>query len=80
MSQQQKADDLIKKALLTMIDRYHHQVGALVRENLNAYTNDNLVQLIESKVGDDLQMIRINGSVVGGLVGVMLHLLNLVIK
>lgn len=80
LSQQQKADSLIKKALLTMIDRYHHQVGALVRENLNAYTNNNLVQLIESKVGDDLQMIRINGSVVGGLVGLMLHLLNLLIK
>jgi uncharacterized membrane-anchored protein YjiN (DUF445 family) len=80
LGQQEKTDKVIKAALLTMIDRYHHQVGTLVRENLNAYTNDNLVEFIESKVGDDLQMIRINGSVVGGLVGMLLHLINLIVK
>ncbi len=80
LNQQEKTDKVIKVALLTMLDRYHNQVGTLVRENLNAYTNDKLVEFIESKVGDDLQMIRINGSVVGGLVGMLLHLVNLIIK
>ena len=35
-----------------------------------------IVNLIESKVGNDLQMIRINGSVVGGLVGMAVFLLT----
>lgn len=29
--------------------------------------------LIESKVGDDLQFIRINGTLVGGLIGLLIH-------
>ena len=62
-----------------VINRYHQQVGRLVRENLAVYTNEHLVTFIESRVGDDLQMIRINGALVGGLVGVLLHLVNLVI-
>jgi uncharacterized membrane-anchored protein YjiN (DUF445 family) len=31
---------------------------------------------IERAVGRDLQFIRVNGTVVGGLVGVLIHLIN----
>jgi Predicted membrane protein len=29
--------------------------------------------LIEEKVGDDLQFVRINGTIVGGLIGLLIH-------
>jgi uncharacterized membrane-anchored protein YjiN (DUF445 family) len=78
--QQDNLDHLMKRILFTVIDRHHQQLGSLIRENLNTYTNDYFIEFIENKVGDDLQMIRINGSVVGGTVGLILHAVNLVIK
>jgi len=40
---------------------------------------DTLVNLIEIKVGRDLQYIRLNGAVVGGMVGAFLAILKIVI-
>jgi uncharacterized membrane-anchored protein YjiN (DUF445 family) len=34
---------------------------------------DTIVDKLESQVGKDLQFIRINGTVVGGLIGLLLH-------
>ena len=53
----------------------HGQIGQIVNAYLESFSNDELVAYIEDKVLDDLQMIRINGSVVGGLVGMLLFLL-----
>jgi uncharacterized membrane-anchored protein YjiN (DUF445 family) len=58
------ADDLLR--------RHHHQIGLTVRENLEALDTDRLVQQIEDRVGADLQFIRLNGALVGGLIGVLL--------
>src|SRR5262249_4132569 len=55
------ADDLLR--------RHHHQIGLTVRENLEALDTGALVAQIEERVGADLQFIRLNGAVVGGLVG-----------
>ncbi len=60
------ADDLLR--------RYHHEIGRTVRENLEALETGRLVAQIEERVGADLQFIRLNGAVVGGLVGVVLAL------
>lgn len=72
----EKFDSLIKGVLNKLIDNAHESIGRLVRDNLNKYSDNMLVDLIESKAGDDLQLIRINGSVVGGLVGILFFLLT----
>ncbi len=46
-------------------------------ENLDT---DQVSKLIEEKVGEDLQYIRINGTVIGGLIGVILYTLTEIIK
>lgn len=73
---QAQADQAIKNLLIQWIDQYHHYIGRLVAQNLNQYDDKALIHLIEHKVGDDLQMIRINGSVVGGLSGMALYLIS----
>jgi uncharacterized membrane-anchored protein YjiN (DUF445 family) len=65
--QQQALAQLFRRALMAFIDTHHAHIGRMVRERLDQYSTETLVELIESRVGNDLQMIRINGSVVGGL-------------
>src|SRR5262249_29462339 len=55
-----------------LLRRHHHQIGLTVRENLEALDTGTLVAMIEARVGHDLQFIRLNGAVVGGLVGLVL--------
>ena len=59
-----------------LLRRYHHQIGVTVRENLEALETGALVARIEDRVGADLQFIRLNGAVVGGLVGLGIALLR----
>ena len=73
---QHKVDLYLKDSLYKLVDNFHHNIGKLVRENLSKYSNEMLVDLIEDKAGNDLQLIRINGSVVGGLVGIAFFLIT----
>lgn len=76
-SEEQKSIDIyIKKAAAKLIDAKHHQIGEIVKDKLNEFSNEELVELIETNAGNDLQMIRINGSVVGGFVGIITYLLT----
>jgi uncharacterized membrane-anchored protein YjiN (DUF445 family) len=65
--QQQALAQLLRQGIMAFIDTHHAHIGTMVRERLDQYSTAALVAFIENKVGNDLQMIRINGSVVGGL-------------
>jgi len=71
-----KFDQVVKNMLNQWLDTYHDEIGKIVMESLNKFTNVMLVDFIENKIGNDLQMIRINGSVVGGLVGMVLYIMT----
>jgi uncharacterized membrane-anchored protein YjiN (DUF445 family) len=71
-------DAWVRATAVDLLRRHHHQIGLTVRENLEALTDDQLVEQIESRVGADLQFIRLNGAVVGGLIGVLLAIAHLV--
>jgi uncharacterized membrane-anchored protein YjiN (DUF445 family) len=45
----------------------------LIQDRLNELSDVALVELVETKIADDLQMIRINGSLVGAVVGMVLY-------
>ncbi|MBI2964454.1 MAG: DUF445 domain-containing protein [Deltaproteobacteria bacterium] len=70
-------DAWVRETAVDLVRRHHHQIGVTVRENLETLTDDQLVEQIESRVGADLQFIRLNGAVVGGLIGVLLALAHL---
>ncbi|HWR40774.1 MAG TPA: DUF445 domain-containing protein [Patescibacteria group bacterium] len=74
--QRQVADRFIKQVLRDWIESCHGQIGGMVEEKLSQFSDTMLVDFIETRVGNDLQMIRINGSVVGGAVGILLYLLQ----
>jgi uncharacterized membrane-anchored protein YjiN (DUF445 family) len=56
-----------------VIRRYRHQIPALITEVVNSWNAEEVGRKIEAEIGRDLQYIRINGTFVGGAVGVLLH-------
>ncbi|MBU6281610.1 DUF445 family protein [bacterium] len=65
-------DDRVREGAVDLLRRHHHQIGLTVRENLEALDTGALVRLVESRVGNDLQYIRLNGALVGGVIGALL--------
>jgi uncharacterized membrane-anchored protein YjiN (DUF445 family) len=71
-------DHWVRSNVNDLVRRHHHVLGDIVEGRLKDLTDDQLVDEIEGRVGADLQFIRLNGAVVGGLVGVLLALAHLV--
>jgi uncharacterized membrane-anchored protein YjiN (DUF445 family) len=69
-------DRWVRATVDDLLRRHHHQVGVTVRENLEALDPGTLVAMIETRVGADLQFIRLNGALVGGLVGLLLAVMH----
>ncbi len=55
---------------------YGDQIVKLVSETVRGWDAQTITDRVENAVGRDLQYIRINGTVVGGLVGVVLHAID----
>jgi uncharacterized membrane-anchored protein YjiN (DUF445 family) len=71
---QRRFDDWIKRKIADLLEQYHGEIGSIVERNLAKLSDEQLVRQIEEKVGGDLQYIRVNGAVVGGLVGAGIYL------
>ncbi|MBA2480905.1 MAG: DUF445 family protein, partial [Planctomycetes bacterium] len=78
-AQRARLDAWLHGAVREMVAKHHDLVGQMVRASLDpkVMSDRALVDQIESKVGDDLQYIRLNGAIVGGMVGVCLAALKL---
>ncbi|MDR3588605.1 MAG: DUF445 domain-containing protein [Negativicutes bacterium] len=68
-------EDRLKMAMGEFIDIEHNLVATVVKEALQRLSDEDLNRFVEDKAGEDLAWIRINGSVVGGIVGLLLFLL-----
>lgn len=77
---QEKVDDIIKNFVEKILAEYHDQIPALIRERLEKLNDEELTTFVEEKVSDDLQMIRINGSVCGAAAGMFLYGVSLLIE
>jgi uncharacterized membrane-anchored protein YjiN (DUF445 family) len=65
-----------RRAIVGMAARYGNGIVTLVSETVRGWDADTVTGRLEAAVGRDLQYIRINGTVVGGLVGLGLHLID----
>jgi len=77
---QGKFDKFTKNFIEKMLAEYHGEIPNLILERLNKWNDDELTEFVEGKVSDDLQMIRINGSVCGGIVGMLLYIVSYIIN
>lgn len=67
----------IRETVSDLLVKFHSEIGNMVRNSMMKLNNKELVEQIEEKVGGDLQYIRLNGAIVGGLVGIIIALLKL---
>jgi uncharacterized membrane-anchored protein YjiN (DUF445 family) len=73
---QQWIDEQILAAVPPLVQQHRAKIGAFVGDQINAWQDARLVEELERHVGADLQYIRINGTVVGGLVGLAIALVT----
>ena len=65
-----------RRAVSGMAASYGGSIVKLVSETVRGWDAQTITNRLESAVGRDLQYIRINGTLVGGLVGLTLHALD----
>ncbi len=56
-----------------LVKKYRHQIGQFIAEQLKAWDDNVMVERLEVNVGVDLQFVRLNGTLVGGLIGLCLY-------
>jgi len=65
-----------RRAVVGMSASYGGSMVKLVSETVRGWDAQTVTNRLESAVGRDLQYIRINGTLVGGLVGLILHVID----
>jgi uncharacterized membrane-anchored protein YjiN (DUF445 family) len=60
--------------------QHRGQISGLIAEVLKSWDGNEVGRKIELEIGSDLQFIRINGALVGGMVGVVLHACTLMLR
>ena len=70
---QYKIDHWIRVTAYKYILRNTNKFGELISETVGNWQGKELSQKLELEVGKDLQFIRINGTLVGGLVGLLIY-------
>ncbi|MEH6757397.1 MAG: DUF445 domain-containing protein [Parasphingorhabdus sp.] len=65
-----------RRAVVGVVASYGDNIVKLVSETIRGWDAQTITDRVENAVGRDLQYIRVNGTVVGGLVGVVLHILG----
>ena len=66
-----------KARVLEIVERHHERIAGFIENGVLALGPEGAVRLIEEHAGDDLQYIRVNGTVVGGLAGGLLYAIQL---
>lgn len=66
----------IRLMALRALPPRRREIGAYIAEVVRNWDSTTLVEKLELSVGQDLQYIRINGTLVGGFVGLAIHALS----
>lgn len=75
--QMERMESRLIEYAVGLVESNHYRIGQLVKENLDRMDDAALVEMLEEKLGRDLQWIRVNGAICGFVVGVLLSLIQL---
>lgn len=69
-------DERTRMAVISIITNNQGAIGSLIKRVVDSWDGERLSQELELNLGRDLQYIRLNGTFIGGLVGLVIHLLR----
>jgi uncharacterized membrane-anchored protein YjiN (DUF445 family) len=64
----------LREILIYIVENYREPLSEIISDTIEQWDAKQAARRIELHIGRDLQFIRINGTLVGGLVGVLLYL------
>ena len=68
----------LAQAVVEIVERNRAQISSLISDTVESWDGRDTSRRVELAIGRDLQFIRINGTLVGGLVGVVIHAISLI--
>ena len=71
-----KVDGWLLDATLYVVEQYRTEVGQFIADTVRGWDPEDTSRKIELAVGRDLQFIRINGTLMGALVGLLIFLVG----
>jgi uncharacterized membrane-anchored protein YjiN (DUF445 family) len=74
-----EVDESIERLVLAVVDQYRPEVAGLIARTVEGWDATAASAKIEVQIGRDLQFIRINGTLVGALVGLLLYLVTVLL-
>jgi uncharacterized membrane-anchored protein YjiN (DUF445 family) len=72
----ERLDGYAADAVSFVVERYGDELTTVITDTIQRWDGDEAARRIELHVGRDLQFIRINGTLVGGLAGLVIHTLT----
>ncbi len=69
----QRINAWLQEAIIHLAVRYGEEIASVISETVRSWDAEATSERVELQVGRDLQFIRINGTVVGGLAGLVIH-------
>jgi len=76
----QDLDRWLKAQAAALVGRCQDRIAVFIERGVHALGPEGAVRLIEEHAGDDLQYIRVNGTVVGGLAGGAIYGIHLLLR
>src|SRR5882672_11322546 len=73
---QQWIDEQILRAAPALVEEHRAKIGRFIEDQIMGWQEEKLVVELERHIGPDLQYIRINGTLVGGLAGLIIAALT----
>ncbi|MEV7015700.1 DUF445 domain-containing protein [Streptomyces sp. NPDC093991] len=70
---QGKVDGWLESAAVYVVTTYRKEITSLITDTVASWDAEHTTKKIEANIGRDLQFIRINGTVVGSLAGLVIY-------
>jgi uncharacterized membrane-anchored protein YjiN (DUF445 family) len=73
-------DEQVVRSVPELVEEHRAKIGRFVEDQIMSWQEEKLVAELERHIGPDLQYIRINGTLVGGLAGLLIAALTQLVR
>lgn len=75
-----KLNRLLQGIVVHLAQNYRHVLGNFIALQVRSWNIEKFTSGLEQEIGGDLQYIRLNGTLVGGLIGVIIYGISILLK